>query len=638
MRNIAEVLAGGPRYTTTIDPTTGATTRTQVPVSGRNLGLAIAMEAISGGLAGLGQTGPNHAGRAAAAGVTQGVQQVQQQRQLQEQQAQQQFANQSKALAQKAAIFDTNARAILNVSEAEKQGLDTIRDLVNINRQSGILDVDPSLLDNDGRPMTQDELMAGIKSGSISSTDHLGPIAGAIQLTNPDGSTRIEATHLVIKDPNSTMRLTQQMWDRYADAGAPGFPKGVKIGNGVDVPIRIVANANEVTASHYLANQRLSDLKDVLDGTQYADKVPASIDFSQPGVAKAVQRWSTYVSHNSDNLDDPYAALQAMSAAKRDPKTGAMQLNPDAASADIIAGQLGGWTVLRAAHDQMEAQKKTAGEYQVIDTADKANAVLAAPKRFSPDQVTAAKNFITLSNQQGERKAAQDARARAQAEGTDVEAMYRFGKNPVSGAQLTLDNAPDSMLVSASGQVIPQELVSTYKPTAQERQTADTARQVLAISAGLQQAIQQNPNLAGPLSGRSKQAIAKLGYGDAQAQKFLDDISFLQSASTKMHTGRFSNEILKKMDSIIQPGMNPDQFTGALSSINGVASRYASEDQLTTVGDFKRQQQTPQNPAPVAGGRQVQIPAGAQIGRDGQGRIVGYQLGTKWVSLTGGQQ
>jgi hypothetical protein len=326
-----------------------------------------------------------------------------------------------------------------------------------------------------------------------------------------------------------------------------------------------------------------------------------------------------------------------MGASKRDPKTGQLQPNPDAKYVDTVAQQFGGWNVLEAAHDQIAANKKTASDFAVIDSADKANAVLSAPKRFTPNQVQAAKSFLARSTEQGERKAAQDARARAVAEGTDVQAMYRFGRNPITGDQLTLENAPDSMLVTASGQVIPQDLVSTYKPTSQERQTADTARQVLAISAELQAAIQQNPNLAGPLSGRSKQAIAKLGFGDAQAQKFLDDISFLQSAATKMHTGRFSNEILKKMGDLIQPGMNTNQFTGALSSINDVASRYADEDQLRTVGDYKRQQQTPQSPNPAAG-RQVQIPAGAQIGRDAQGRVVGYKLNGQFVSLTGGQQ
>src|SRR5690348_17267763 len=44
VRTIAETLAGGPRYNISIDPYTGETTRTTVPVSGRQLGLAIALE------------------------------------------------------------------------------------------------------------------------------------------------------------------------------------------------------------------------------------------------------------------------------------------------------------------------------------------------------------------------------------------------------------------------------------------------------------------------------------------------------------------------------------------------------------------------------------------------------------------
>jgi hypothetical protein len=636
LRNVAQALAGGPRYSTQIDPSTGATTRTQVPLSRADIGMAIALEAISGSLAGLAQRGPGATGSAAAAGFQQVSQQRQQADAQQQQQVQQGFENQSKTLAQRASVYEANSRAVLNTSQAEQMGADAIDKLVDINRQSGVLDVDSTLLENGGTPMTQAELMDAMKSGKLSPTDQIGPVAGRVEMTNPDGSKRWEATHLVIKDPNTPTTLTQDDWDRYADGGVPGFPKGTKIGPGVEIPLRMKQNANEQLASHYLASQRLNDLRDVLDGTSQAKFVPSSIDFTRPGVNTAMQRFQRYVSHNAENLNDPFLALQQMGASKRDPKTGELQPNRDAAFVDTVASAFGGWPVLQAAHDQVEANKKTASDFAVIDSADKANAVIAAPKRFTTDQVSAAHNFISLANQQGASKAAQEARARAVAEGTDVQAMYRFGRNPITGEQLSLTNAPDSMLVSASGNVIPQDLVSTYKPTAQERQTADTARQVLAISAGLQTALQQNPNLAGPLSGRSKAGIAKLGFGDAQAQKFLDDLSFLQTAATKMHTSRFSNQILDKMGNLIQPGMNPDQFGGALSSINGVASRYADEDRLRTVSDYMQQTATPQNPNPGPV-RQVQIPAGAQIGRDAQGNVVGYKLNGQYVSI-GGQQ
>jgi hypothetical protein len=127
----------------------------------------------------------------------------------------------------------------------------------------------------------------------------------------------------------------------------------------------------------------------------------------------------------------------------------------------------------------------------------------------------------------------------------------------------------------------------------------------LSISADLRAAVAKNPNIVGPLMGNSKKALANLGLGDAQAQKLLDDISFLQSASVKVHTGRFSSEILKKMSAMLAPGMNASQFTGSLNSIDEVMARYAKEDQLVTVGDLKQMQQAPaglntQSPPPGA--------------------------------------
>jgi hypothetical protein len=636
IRTIAETLAGGPRFTTSIDPATGTTVRTRVPLSKSDIGLAIAMEAISGSLAGLAQKGPGATGRAAGAGFEQVAQQRQQADAQQQAQAQQDATNQANALARRAQVFEANSRATLNTSEAEARGADAIDKLVDINRQSGVLDVAPELLDNGGVPMTQSEIMDAMRANKISPTDQVGPVAGRVEITNPDGTKRWEAIHLVVRDPSTKIPLTQEDWDRFAAAGVPGFPAGTKIGQGIQVKLSMVQLANETAAAHYLADQRLSDLRNVLDGTSYAKQVPTNVDFTKPGVVTAMQRFQRYVSHNATNLADPYAALQEMGADKRDPKSGMMQPNPDAKYVSTVADAFGGWSTLLAAHNELEAQKKVADQYAVIDTADKANAVLSSPKKFTPDQVQAARSFLTLSNEQGERKAAQDARARAVAEGTDVQAMFKFGKNPITGEVLSLDNAAPSMLVTASGQVIPQDLVSTYKPSAQEKQTADTARQVLAISAALQAELNKNPNLAGPLSGRSKQGLAKLGYGDAQSQKFLDDLSFLTSASTKMHTGRFSSEILKKMSDLIKPGMNGEQFRGALSSINDVASRYADEDRLTTVAEYKQKATTPLNPTPATG-RQVQIPAGAQIGRDGQGRIVGYRLNGQYVPLGGSQ-
>jgi hypothetical protein len=254
---------------------------------------------------------------------------------------------------------------------------------------------------------------------------------------------------------------------------------------------------------------------------------------------------------------------------------------------------MGGWSTLEAVHNQLAADKKTATEFAIVDSEAKANAIIATPNKFTKDQVVSAKNFLNLSEQQGAKKAAQDARSRAVAEGKDTEQMLKTGLNPITGEKLTLANAPDSMLVDSKGRPVPQNMQSFYKPTGMEKQTADTAKQALAISADLRAAVQKNPGLVGPLLGNSKEGLAKLGFGTEQAQKFLDDISFLQSAATKVHTGRFSSEILHKMGNMLKPGMNAQQFAGGLNSIDEVMQRYSLEDKLVTVADYRQMQGSP---------------------------------------------
>jgi hypothetical protein len=266
-----------------------------------------------------------------------------------------------------------------------------------------------------------------------------------------------------------------------------------------------------------------------------------------------------------------------------------------------------------------------AAKYSVIDSTDKAQAVLAAPSRFTPEQVSAARNFVRIAQSDKVSTAIVEARAHAQATGEDYEAMLKTGVNPITKERLTLLNAPDSMLVTNAGVPVPQNEQGLYKPSGAERQTADTARQALAISADLQKAVAANPNLIGPLSGNSAKAFAPFGIGTAEAQKMLDNVSLLQSAVTKAHTGRFSSEILKKSGALIFPGMNTDQFSGAMQSIQSVMGRYANEDQLQTVASYRQQMAQQSRESQPSQPRQVVIPAGATVGRDAQGNIVAYR-------------
>lgn len=115
MNAIAETLAGGPRYKETIDANTGEMTRQRVPMSRADIGMAIAMEAISGALSGLTQKGPGATGRAAAAGFGQVEGQVQQAQQRQDAQAQADFTRHYQ-------VLETNMRLYQNALTVGKMG------------------------------------------------------------------------------------------------------------------------------------------------------------------------------------------------------------------------------------------------------------------------------------------------------------------------------------------------------------------------------------------------------------------------------------------------------------------------------------------------------------------------------------
>jgi hypothetical protein len=103
----AESLAGGARYKYTVDAN-GNMQKTKIPVSLPHLGMALALEALSGAAAGLGvANGPGNLGRAAAAGFNQEAQR----RQQEDQQAQKQATDD---YARRAQVFETNMRTYAN--------------------------------------------------------------------------------------------------------------------------------------------------------------------------------------------------------------------------------------------------------------------------------------------------------------------------------------------------------------------------------------------------------------------------------------------------------------------------------------------------------------------------------------------
>ncbi len=195
-----------------------------------------------------------------------------------------------------------------------------------------------------------------------------------MEVTNPDGSKRWESTHLVIRDPNSRVAVSQETWDRFAAGNVPGFPAGMKLPqNGTELKLSTVQRANEILTAHSLVDNRLSEIRDTLAGTPFASKIPTSVDFSKPGVETALTRFQKYVSHSNMHGMDIFESLQTMGADKRDPRTGQMQPNSDAKYVETVADQFGGWPVLKALHDKLEsdsAAQKTGAEESARIAAD----------------------------------------------------------------------------------------------------------------------------------------------------------------------------------------------------------------------------------------------------------------------------
>jgi hypothetical protein len=381
----AEALTGGPQYRVTIDPTTGVTTRTPVTVSSKQLGLALALEALSGGLAGLSARRPNAKGEAAAIGLQQGQQIAQQRQQAQQQQDAQANAdakNRNDAYQRAAAVADLNARTLLSTAEAEGRGADTLSKIAATNAPLIAAYEDEGVLES--RNVTQQELIDGMKAGRYNSTEQLGPIDGYRLL----GNGRVEATHAVIHDPAARVPLTQAMWDDFAANHVRGFPKGTKIGDGVTVPGIQIARANEQKTMFLLAQQRHDEVSQALAQSDdpkvkaLASQIPSIGDLlddpkTSPGLTTALTRFQSYVSHAdiSHGGRDLYESLQAMAApSKPDPDNkGQFIPNRDAPFAQQVAAAFSpdgspqsGWRILKTYHNEV-VPEQIANEAQAAD-------------------------------------------------------------------------------------------------------------------------------------------------------------------------------------------------------------------------------------------------------------------------------
>jgi hypothetical protein len=172
----------------------------------------------------------------------------------------------------------------------------------------------------------------------------------------------------------------------------------------------------------------------------------------------------------------------------------------------------------------------------------------------------------------------------------DTESMIKTGIDKNTGQRLTLDNAPDEAMVDLrTGNPIPTSMNSTLRPDIQEKNRADFANSTLHTLDRLEDLRQQGKLPNGPMTGITKQQLAKAGLGDADAQDAINSISLMQSSATGAHVGgRFSVPVLQKMQGLLSLNMNTDQWRGAVDSIRSVMQPYKDNGRTTTVAEYRQ--------------------------------------------------
>lgn len=384
IRAIAQTLAGGPQTSYKIDPNTGTMVATKQPLSGHQIGLAIAMAALTGGISGLGEKGPGAEGRAAQDGFKATQQQAQQQDQQAQQQASQNYARQA---AVATTNFQTHENAMrLGQMDKEihdgyiKDAAPALENLRNVGavQESGVREGD--LLTK--YHVTKD---MAIVDGTV---PRMGP--GGKQATNKDGSLAWDNTYSVI-DPQKKIALPDDTAKLLADHHVPGY---FQIVDGKTVPTNFqgsapikaglvvngIALASGIKITEAAINKQLGSLGKDAGSEQSAFQLNLRSALESGDVTgKALQAFAPYSGLPLDK------AFDEMRKNKVDPQ---------------LVGQVES-LIPQDAKEQMKIQRTNqeatakAGEARQNLVVSKNNFedVLADPKNYSSGQVAAAQKM-----------------------------------------------------------------------------------------------------------------------------------------------------------------------------------------------------------------------------------------------------
>jgi hypothetical protein len=416
-------MTGGQRYTTSIDAA-GNTVRTPISPKPWALGLALALNVLSGGLQGAAATGPGRYGKAAEIGVDAGMKQraaVQQANALQDEQAQ-------KDQAMKMAITKNNLEIHQMAMNVGKQDMATNQAYVDSYEPVvNMLENRPQMIKGD---IPEDKIQDGLKTGKYNVTrDMFIPHGEPFPIMDTTTGQQKEVNgvpvwghNYYIVDAKAKGVLTQEIQDQGYKIGKFRNPDGsrVNVPEDSEYPMATIGQYANQFAKIQTAEEML-------------EKHKADILGDEAGPRESLSDWAALDPRNMQAVSD-YSRF--LGAGAPDQVFGAMMAGGAGQSAQLLMQHMGVTNDdIRAAENKRLAAaaeakaKPTAPEK--IDSPDKANAVLADPNE-SAARKTQAKAFLKGSTATAAGKAAAEATAKTNAE-TNSGDVQQAARNVVSG-------------------------------------------------------------------------------------------------------------------------------------------------------------------------------------------------------------
>jgi hypothetical protein len=426
-----------------------------------------------------------------------------------------------------------------------------------------------------------------------------------IQVPQADGSTKA-VTLFDVYNPNAMVKMTENLRKDY--------PKLANVGDNTKVPVRMLATWAQMRANEGLAVSGLDDHIEGYNNANPKNKISKDFDLAEAGKGDpAIQALYPLI---NKYRTDPFDAM--VNDIRKDPAF--------ANDAKIQAGlahlqEKMGFTsdgLVKMSQDRQIAlaEGKKGPDEGPADPALVANFKTDAATRYGENQghpgVTAGQ-IASVADSLGKNPSVKDMRlawdeiqkisiqnnqSRLADQGLDEKQQKMLFDYGVAGnTHLTLDNAPDEMLVnSRTGNPIPNKSLTALKSSQSEINRAQFATSVLHLAKSLREAQADGKLPNGPLNGPAVNGLVKLGLANAEDAKAVNDISLLQSAATGAHVaGRFSVPVLTKMGGLLKLNMNDDQFMGALDSITDTMQTYKDNGGRFSVAEWKALPQSERN-------------------------------------------